>query len=208
MAAADMIAAERAAVEDYQNRQDSRYGGRRVTVLGMDVTPHIGYKVPGLTGVGAISNPEKMLKDPVPGAIYLWRKPDDGYTRWMVDSQFAKPVVAARVDKTSPYASISFVKVITREGPMSVIRTPGGLGLFEIANPQALTDQQKAHLPGEHWEHQYLSDLAGQVEEFEGDMDALSRRGSGRVVPGDRNSRGRGITEEDRQVEPAVGYSA
>lgn len=202
-----MIAAERAAVEEYQNRQDARYGGRRVTVLGMDVTPYIGYRVPGLTGIGAISNPEKMLKDPVAGAMYLWRKPDDAYTRWMCESQFAKAVPASRVDKSSPYGNVSFVKVITREGPMSVIRTPGGLGLFEIANPAALTEEQKAHLPGDHWEHQYLSDLAAQNDTFESDMENLSRRGSGRVHPGDRNSRTRGITTEDTNVEPAVGYS-
>jgi hypothetical protein len=171
MPAQDEIAAEQAARAAMAQQ---RAPGRRRRVLGIDVTKYVGFKRPGLDTTKMFSDPTCILKDPKPGAMYLWRKPNDPNTTSMIAQQIIKAVTMDRVDRASPYSTVSESRVITSEGAMMLVQSPAGLGLFEVNDPAKLTDGQKAQLPGDHWEHSYLSDLADSQDEFAGDLEQLS----------------------------------
>ena len=62
---------------------------RRKMVMGIDVGPYAGYRVPGLDRTAIFSQPYLMIKganpnDPGIGMKYMWRKPDDPFTVSMV----------------------------------------------------------------------------------------------------------------------------
>lgn len=190
MAIDQQMAAEKAALELIHN---NRTRGKRVRVMGIDVTPYIGARTPGFDSTRMLSNPEDILKDPKQGATYLWRDPSDTYTKSMVNRQIMRPVTMDRVDTSSPWANVNAVKILTTRGAREVVRTPGGLGLFEVPTMDAMKEADKALLPGKHWEESYLSDLAEQEDRFEADVEQLSAgsqggRAAGSLVTKDTQS--------------------
>ena len=191
MPAQNEIAAEQAARAAMQQQ---RAPGRRRRVLGIDVTRYVGFKRPGLDTTKMFSDPACILKDPKPGAMYLWRKPSDPNTTSMIAQQIVKAVTIDRVNRTSPYATVSESRVITSEGAIILVQSPSGLGLFEVNDPEKLTDGQLAQLPGDHWEKSYLSDLADSQDEFAGDLDQLSASTRNRATGSMK------VTDEQREM--------
>jgi hypothetical protein len=193
----EAFAAEAAAVRSYA---ESRRGGPRY-VLGIDVSKYVGYKTPGIDITKLFSDPCCILKDAETrrksGKMYLWKKPDDAYTKSMVARQVLRPVLADEIDPASPYANVDLVRIITREGPRQVVRTPAGLGLFETADTETLNELDRGLLPGKQWEGKYLSDLADHGDQFGADMESLSNASMGGRVHGE-------LTSKDTQAEPIL----
>ena len=192
-----LFAAEQAAVAQMQA------GRQRNRVLGIDVGTYAGYRMPGLDNTVMFSQPWKMLKDgerkKASGQEWLWRRPDDAITKAMVLRQVIRPVTADEIDRSSPYANVDEVKLITRDGPRQVVRTPGGLGLFEIKNQKELSNSELGQLPGEHWEKSYLSELSEQGDRFSADAEAISSSSlSGRITSAS-------LTAKETQREPVTG---
>lgn len=187
----EAIAAETAAIQAYEQSK------RKRRVLGIDVSEYVGYKTPGIDVTKMFSDPCCMLKDAdarrASGDMYLWKKPDDAYTKSMVARGVLKPVLADDIDPTSPYANVDIVKLITSQGPRQVVRTPAGLGLFRCRMAD-MSELDKGLLPGKQWEGKYLADLAEQDDQFSADLDNLSHSSLQGRVKGD-------LTSKDTQAE-------
>jgi hypothetical protein len=156
---------------------------RRKMVMGINVGPYAGFKVPGIDRTAIFSQPHLMLKNPNPTSQYCWRKPDDQYTSSMVERHIMRPVTGDEVDRTSRFANIELRRILTQDGPKKVVRTPGGLGLFEIINPAQMNNEDQGDVSGEHWEKAYLAELAGSEDRFAEDMEQVTHTAlQGRVT--------------------------
>lgn len=183
----DALAAEAAAIRAHQ---EARFGKRP--------SRYAGFKTPGMDTTRIFSDPCSILKDSetrrASGDQYLWRKPDDPYTKSMCLRGVLRPIMAEEVDSQSPYANIDLVKIITSKGPRQVVRTPGGMGLFVCKAGMELSNQDQGLLPGEQWEAAYEEELAEQKEQFAGDMETLSQSSLMGRVTGE-------ITQKETQRE-------
>ena len=177
------IAAEAAALR----AQRAARMGRGVP--GIDMRRYAKFKRPGLHTARMFYDPCCMLKDAdarrASGEQYIWRKPDDAYTKSMCLRGTLRPVLTEELDPQSPYANVDRVKIITKNGPREVVRTPGGLGLFVSPPADKLSPADMELLPGEHWEAQYVNDRADSADEFSSDLENLSKSSvMGRVKGG------------------------
>jgi hypothetical protein len=190
MGLAEAFAAEQAAIQQYSQQQR---GGRAKFVMGINVTPYAGARTPGIDATKMLGDPFCILKDGekrrAEGKSYFWKKPDDVYTKAMVARGVLRAVIGDEVDPQSPYANVEMVKLITSQGPRQVVRTPGGLGLFECPSSEALSDLDRALVPDsagarvdkngnpvvKPWEANYLSELASEEDKWESGMETLSR---------------------------------
>lgn len=199
MKTAEMLSAERAAIEAMQQ------GRGRKRVLGIDVSTYAGYRVPGIDTTLIFSDPPCMLKDATKwrtliaaGKVdFFWRKPDDPYTKSMTLRGVLRPVLTDELDKDSPYANVDRVRIITKEGPRTVVRTPAGLGLFVCEKLDALTNVDQGLLSGKHWEDAYKAALADNEDQFASEAEQISQTALTGRVSGE-------ITTSDTQREPIL----
>ena len=204
-------AAEMAAEQAVRAQLASR-GGRVRSVLGVDPARYAKYKTPGIDQTRMISDPVCMLKDPerryASGEQYIWRNPDDPITKAMCLRKVLTPVLTDEIDPNSPYANVYRAKIITKEGPREVVRTPAGLGLFKAPPSAQLSNLDQGLLPGEQWEAKYLEEFQDRRSEFGSDLDGLSDSSSqGRVRPNNAETHrmgGEGIVEIDTRRESPV----
>ena len=218
----EALSAETASVRAYTDAQLANTP--RIRRLGIDVTPYIGSRVPGYDANKMLGDPRCILKDTVPEAIYLWRTPDDVYTKSMVDRGLIRPVFSDDLDRESPYLNVHLRKTITKDGVRQVVQTPGGLGLFVCSNSQTMKAVEQGLLPDrpytpEHaiideaapipapnayaykpgpWEKSYYNDLAAQDDSYAGAMEQLSQGSTEGKASGS-------FTVKDTQREAAVG---
>lgn len=181
--------AEADAVNAVRQQQANRRSGRRVYVLGIDATPYVGMRRPGIDSskifdirsilkvTGTDRNGQEVRGNP--NSMYLWKDPNDGYTINMCNRGIMRPVKKEDVDMDSPYANVEMKKILTSKGPRQVVRTPAGLGAFEVMDVQALSEADKANLPGDHWEHAYLGELAQQGGVWQNDIEQLNQNSLG-----------------------------
>ena len=172
MSLQDAISAESAAIAAHQAQKK----GKRV--FGQDVGRYAGFKTPGMDTAKIFYDPISMLTDPekrrASGDQYIWRNPDDVYTKNMVLRGTLRPVYCSEIDIESPYANVHRAKIITKQGPREVIRTPKGLGLFVAPPGLELSNVDQGNLPGEQWEHKYMSDLSDQETTFGNELEQIS----------------------------------
>jgi hypothetical protein len=178
---AEVAAAQATAATIAANKTGQK---RRKMVMGINVGPYAGFRVPGIDRTAIFSQPSQMLKNPNPNSSYCWRKPDDAYTISMVNRGVLAPVKSSEVDMNSRFANIEIRKVLTKDGPQSVVRTPGGLGLYEIRNQEQMNNADLGDLPGEQWERAYLSELAGSEDKFAEDLETVNHESLGARVSG------------------------
>ena len=195
MGSQEIFAAEQAAIAAYQNR-----GRGRTNALGIRVPERYNaYRTPGLDATKMLSDPKSMLRSPKDGATYIWRKPDDTYTKAMVGRGTLRPVTIEEIDPTCPHANVDNVRLITSRGPIQVVRTPGGLGLYEAPSSMAMSEADRALLPGEHWDAKYLEDLSELPQKFEQEVEKFTPGSeTGRLEPYDSK------IPENRRMEPVL----
>ncbi len=180
MAAGDQerYGAEQAEIAAYRERQNRQYGAPR-RVLGIDVRPYVGFKMPGLAQATMFSDPYKLLKNGdkmrAAGKQLCWRDPADPVTKSMCLRGVLRPISTKELDPASPYATVDRVKILTSEGPLEVVRTPKGLGLFEAPSSAEMQEYDQGLLPGDHWDKAYLSGLADTADQFSSDLETLSQ---------------------------------
>src|SRR6202034_4435105 len=175
--------AEKAAREAYEQ---ARPRGRSKIVLGQNVAPYAGFRNATFDPTLIFGDPTCFLKpgDWVSKEDFLWRKPDDPYTKSMVNRGVIRPVFTEEVDRDSKHAAPNSVRQVTKAAPRHVVRSPGGLGLFFICNRERLQQGDLEQLPGEYWDGVYKSDLADMpsANEFENELESLSNSSmTGRV---------------------------
>jgi len=126
------FAAERAARLAYEQ---SLPKGRRKVVLGQDVAPWAGFRNATFDPTAIFSDPTCFLKEGESKNKddFLWRKPDDSYTKSMVSRGIIRPVFTDEVDKNSRYASVDSARQITKNGPRHVVRSPAASGCSSFA---------------------------------------------------------------------------
>jgi hypothetical protein len=189
------IAAETAAIQAYQRTRSGR------NVLGIDRSMYAGYKTPGMDVTRMFSDPPCILKDAdarrASGDQYLWRKPDDTYTKALCLRGILTAITSDEVDPASPFANIDRAKIITKTGAREVVRSPAGLGLFKAPPGIDLSAVDAGLLPGRQWEAKYLDDVTENEEQFQSDMEMVSRTSLTGRVSGE-------ITTKETQREPIL----
>jgi hypothetical protein len=205
----ELHGATQAAIQAYMDK--ILRGRNQKRVLGIDVMPYAGFRMPGLTNASLFCDPYLMLKDGkkmrAEGRKLILRDPKDATTASMCRRGLLRPVTTKEVDPRSPFANVDFVRILTEEGAKEVVRTPKGLGLFEAPSDAELMKDEHEYdrglLPGEHWTHWYLSSLADEADKLATGFESLSQSSlQGRVVGGLPS--GKAMEERDSAMEIVV----
>lgn len=196
--------AEAAAAAAIAAQQVARGTASALGVSSAAVRRYAKYRSPGVVASVIFYDPCSMLKDAdarrASGDQYIWRKPDDPVTKNMVLRGVLKPVMVSEIDPHSPYANVDRARIITKEGPREVVRSPKGLGLFVAKAGEHLSPVDQAQLPGEQWEAQYFNDVNESKNQFSADLEQLSSSSlEGRI-----NMEQSGLSEKDVQREQVV----